>query len=363
MSLEQKITSVVQHIASKIKVLRDRDMRGLGRPDIPSSLSPDNQSKVATATNGTKFFSTDGWGIWVYEWMRIDGKWKTIFWDTGWVQITAGNAADVFVRRVNNLVYISVDRWSGTRIHIPKGFRSANNIVGVTSTNYSSEPIARYEVNACGVFYAYATDQTYPWHKTGGSYWTTRTANKVSFRSNQWAKLLFSYPVSEDYPTTLAIPHQSRNLLPVTVNYSVQTNNPVSWNPYYSAQWQLAGKVYEMAENDAVFPHGQYAQSGGSIDFSYDSGSYTSTRSHIHIRASAKVGTNYGASTINWANIHYSTDWVNFTDSGIVCSGHSDGEREPQEYTINIPNIRAIRLVRTGGILSVWGIWIGRSQY
>lgn len=57
---------------------------GIGRPDVPSTLSPENQVAVANALVGATFTSTDGAGTGAWAWVKTPGGWQVTYGDTGW---------------------------------------------------------------------------------------------------------------------------------------------------------------------------------------------------------------------------------------------------------------------------------------
>lgn len=57
---------------------------GVGRPDIPSTLSPENQTAVANALVGATFTSTDGAGTGAWAWVKTPKGWQVTYGDTGW---------------------------------------------------------------------------------------------------------------------------------------------------------------------------------------------------------------------------------------------------------------------------------------
>ncbi len=57
---------------------------GVGRPDTPSTLSPENQTAVANALVGATFTSTDGAGVGAWAWVKTPKGWQVTYGDTGW---------------------------------------------------------------------------------------------------------------------------------------------------------------------------------------------------------------------------------------------------------------------------------------
>lgn len=57
---------------------------GVGRPDTPSTLSPENQTAVANALVGATFTSTDGAGTGAWAWVKTPTGWQVTYGDTGW---------------------------------------------------------------------------------------------------------------------------------------------------------------------------------------------------------------------------------------------------------------------------------------
>lgn len=108
---------------------------GAGRPDVPSTLSPENQTAVANALVGATFTSIDGAGTGAWAWVKTPGGWHLTYGDTGWRNIgrTAGFTADVLIRRVDGVVYLAprADAWkveagaNNSILSLPAGFRSS----------------------------------------------------------------------------------------------------------------------------------------------------------------------------------------------------------------------------------------------
>lgn len=89
---------------------------GVGRPDTPSTLSPENQAAVANALVGATFTSTDGAGVGAWAWVKTPTGWQVTYGDTGWrkVEITSaagvlltGTGAELRLRRSSDSVQIS----------------------------------------------------------------------------------------------------------------------------------------------------------------------------------------------------------------------------------------------------------------
>lgn len=57
---------------------------GVGRPDTPTTLSPENQAAVANAPVGATFTSTDGAGVGAWTWVKTTTGWQVAYGDTGW---------------------------------------------------------------------------------------------------------------------------------------------------------------------------------------------------------------------------------------------------------------------------------------
>ncbi|NCU29776.1 collagen-like protein [Candidatus Saccharibacteria bacterium] len=120
---------------------------GAGRPDIAGTMDAGTQAKVASATSGTEFRSTDGpQGAWV--WMRQGSKWVVSVGDTGWRDITAlfgdqlstaysSNDYGVYIRRKDEVVTINFKcaigiGYSGSLVAIPVGFRAGGSSINAT---------------------------------------------------------------------------------------------------------------------------------------------------------------------------------------------------------------------------------------
>lgn len=124
---------------------------GAGRPDVPASMDAGTQAKVAAATSGTEFRSTDGpQGAW--KWMKQGSAWVVIEGDTGWIVASAqlaelrGLPADrvtgLSLRRINHAVYVKLDGIGdrgvsgSTATKLPIGF-----LASVDTTIYPSNNI------------------------------------------------------------------------------------------------------------------------------------------------------------------------------------------------------------------------------
>ena len=112
---------------------------GAGRPDISASMDTGTQAKVASATSGTEFRSTDGpQGAWV--WMKQGSVWKVTSGDTGWRDIASllvngwqvGIGGRVHLRRVDTTVLMNVvlrndTATSQVAFGLPLGFRGESS--------------------------------------------------------------------------------------------------------------------------------------------------------------------------------------------------------------------------------------------
>lgn len=110
---------------------------GVGRPDIPSTLSPENRTAVANALVGATFTSTDGAGAGAWAWVKTPTGWQVTFGDTGFSVFHAqgttggdiGPLSKGWVTRVGKEVtavfFLDKDSGSGwsTLTPVPTGFR------------------------------------------------------------------------------------------------------------------------------------------------------------------------------------------------------------------------------------------------
>ena len=110
---------------------------GVGRPDVPSTLSPENRTAVASALVGATFTSTDGAGTGAWAWVKTPGGWQVTFGDTGFSVFHAqgttgrniGPLSKGWVTRVGKEVtaVVMLDKESGsvwsTLTPVPTGFR------------------------------------------------------------------------------------------------------------------------------------------------------------------------------------------------------------------------------------------------
>ncbi|WP_237206456.1 hypothetical protein [Rothia nasimurium] len=96
---------------------------GVGRPDTPSTLSPENQTAVASAPVGATFTSTDGAGTGAWAWVKTPGGWQVTYADTGWRDITATAVSTetaqpggaILVHRTGQVVTIQLKRLAPPR--------------------------------------------------------------------------------------------------------------------------------------------------------------------------------------------------------------------------------------------------------
>lgn len=107
---------------------------GAGRPDIPTTMTPETATTVSSAISGAQFFSSDGAGVGAWTWQKQGTRWVVTVGDTGWVDCTAtvnGRSGGTFkVRRTESSVTVSFDNLAfGSRdsgepiVSFPSGFR------------------------------------------------------------------------------------------------------------------------------------------------------------------------------------------------------------------------------------------------
>lgn len=113
---ENQLTALIERIKQRLEVSQGGiSYVGAGRPDMPDTLSVDNQAAIAQAPIGATFVSTDGAGIKAWQWVKRGNGWVCTDVDSGWHNITSLVPADLFdstqssrymhVRRINNVVY------------------------------------------------------------------------------------------------------------------------------------------------------------------------------------------------------------------------------------------------------------------
>lgn len=331
---------------------------GTGRPDKPDTLTPAVAALVANASNLTVFKSTDGAGVNAYEWQLQNGKWQPTAADTGRLTIAADNFADIDIRRINNTVYLSVNKWSGTRCWLPYGFGAAYN--GVVSTNADAEPIGKFEIIGQNM-HRLQSDQMYPYFGTDPNptrYWQHRPQTlRASFKSSDGSKFNISYLSEQPYPDTLAVSPQSRNLLPVTVNVTPSQSNRMTGSNNVNANWKLAGGLAADYSNPA-FPAGIWHDAGGVLTLTFPtSGVPAHSKTDIHI-VPTTPDNGGGANALNGAVIEYTLDGTTWV-SGLTLSGFTDSDPLKQIHTLNVANIQAIRISKPSGILAIGGVWVG----
>lgn len=107
---------------------------GVGRPDTPSTLSPENRAAVSSALVGATFTSTDGAGVGAWAWVKTPTGWQVTYGDTGWRYISSsvsarGTAGALWVRRTEGEVtwYAEISTVEKAKdyvqMHSPTGFR------------------------------------------------------------------------------------------------------------------------------------------------------------------------------------------------------------------------------------------------
>lgn len=82
---------------------------GVGRPDTPSTLSPENRTAVADALVGATFTSTNGAGVGAWAWVKTPTSWKVSYGDTGWRDVSSAisqGTGKLKIRRVLHSVHI-----------------------------------------------------------------------------------------------------------------------------------------------------------------------------------------------------------------------------------------------------------------
>lgn len=113
---ENQLTALIERIKQRLEVSQGGiSYVGAGRPDMPDTLSVDNQTAIAQAPIGATFVSIDGAGIKTWQWVKRATGWVCTDVDSGWHNITSLVPADLFdtaqtsrymhVRRINNVVY------------------------------------------------------------------------------------------------------------------------------------------------------------------------------------------------------------------------------------------------------------------
>lgn len=123
---------------------------GAGRPDTPSTLSPENQTAVANALVGATFTSTDGAGTGAWAWVKTPTGWEVTYGDTGWRNVTglialpAGASwvearSGLFIRRELGQIHLSLMGLNVTSTgnrniyQLPTGFRAHKNLTDSAS--------------------------------------------------------------------------------------------------------------------------------------------------------------------------------------------------------------------------------------
>lgn len=356
-------TNAKDNVVASINEIIDNDnvIIAAGRPDDVTTLTAAVQTKVATAPNLTIFRSTDGAGVNAYEWQLQSGKWQPTNADTGWHRITAGNASEVNIRRKNNTVYMSINRYTGTRINLPYGFGLPDSFNQVVGTNLDTAPFGKVEI--IGQYMAkLQSDQMYPFYGSATdktTYWQHRPqVIRQAYTSTSGGKGNFQFLTEQPYPSTLSFPQQSRNLLPVTVERKTALTNRITGSSNFNNVWdKLIGLAN--SDNKAVFPAGAWLSATGTLTAIVQTTPPAHSKSEIHLMPAAVHATHGGgANALNGVLVEYSTDGTNYTTAFTV-SGVTDTQTEPFKQAINATNITHVRLTKAGSPFAVGGLWLG----
>lgn len=164
---ENQLTALIERIKQRLEVSQGGiSYVGAGRPDMPDTLSVDNQAAIAQAPIGATFVSTDGAGIKAWQWVKRGNGWVCTDVDSGWHNITSLVPADLFdstqtsrymhVRRINNVVYYRFRFLRGgtgrVLVDLPPEYQqdSPSAAAGVLIPNDAGDPAGKMQFGTGG---------------------------------------------------------------------------------------------------------------------------------------------------------------------------------------------------------------------
>lgn len=324
-----------------IKTLTDTigtpTIQGVGRPDIPTTLSAENQAKASNAPIGALFTSTDGAGVGALQWQKTAEGWALNDADTGWLDLqktsTPNNSPSYQIRRIGNVVHLRLDKWSGNRIELPDGFTAGDSYFQFVAPLLDGTT-QNAEVSATGNVHLMGSNQAKPWGNPAvADNYNTKSAWNNSWKiikpHNSGLKMYITFATPDPFPTALPTP---------LANYE-------RGNTYTTGVTNNVGKNWWAIPNEFV----KTDNSGDFIVIDDLSMGFAFPRPTLATAIEIRGGL-LGAD-INGAAIWYSTDnaatWVN---SGITTAGHTDNEskQDVKTYEVPVANITNISLRKTG---------------
>lgn len=313
-------------------------IQGVGRPDIPTTLSAENQAKASNAPIGALFTSTDGAGVGALQWQKTVNGWKLNDGDTGWIDLqktsTPNNSPVYQIRRIGNVVHLVLDQWSGNRIDLPYGFTGGERYFQFIAPLLDGTT-ANIEISPAGCAYLMNSNQYKPWgkpdladnYKTQASWLNTW---KIIKPRNTGLKMYITFATPDPFPTALPTP---------LVDYE-RGNTYIGTNFTTNTALQHWAIITEFVKTD---------NSGDFIVADDLTINFTFPRPTLATAIDIRGGL-LGAD-VNGASIWYSTDngttWI---DSGIVTAGHTDNEskQDVKTYEVPVANITNISIRKTG---------------
>lgn len=324
---------------------------GVGRPDIPATLSTENQHECSVAENGALFTSTDGAGVGALQWQKTVDGWKLNDGDTGWIDLTKSstpNNSPIFrIRREGSLVHLLLDQWCGNRIELPQGFTAGANWYQFVAPLRDGTR-ANVELSGSGSVYLMGSNQSKPGtqdsadadnYKVFNTNWNSTW--KIIKRSRSGLKMYITFASPEPFPVVLPTPLAAYERL--------NTSSPcTSSSPI--AIWKIQERMMYMDNA------GDYIVTDDLVINS------TFTKPTLATAVELRAGS-LGAN-LNGAEIWYSTDnGATYTNSGIVTAGHADneGKYDIKMYQVEVANITNISIRKTG--LKLSGFYFSHKEY
>lgn len=315
-------------------------LAGGGRPDEISSLSPGTAAKVSAAADGDVFKSTDGAQVKAYQWMKVEGKWKAVVADTGWIDLSDTDTPLMKIRRIGDVVHIQLDKWRGHRISLPEGFTFGDKFLQFLAGSPGKTPELAV-ISSTGDLFKQNTNQSRPYGSTtAGTFWGGTVQNTDLWkRHEKGAKCYFSFATPDPWPSSLSLSKLPQETLPTIVH----PNELYCDATGYSA-WGAPGNF---AAHSATAPI--TGVSGIEIQINQDT---ATTGVVLELRAGAD------ASKLNGATISYKLRGGFFiAPSGVTLSGHTDNEKEGRRYVIPVADIEILQIEKPA--LELKGFLVG----
>lgn len=312
---------------------------GSGRPDIPSTLSDDNQPKVTNAVVGTVFTSTDGAGVGAWQWQLTSDGWRLNDGDTGWIDLTKqSNPKSPYyqIKRAGDTIHLLLDQWGGYRIPLPYGFTAGASFFQFVAP-LPDGTTANIELSSTGDVYLMGSNQGKPFgQNVTDNFKTKSTFNgtwEIIKRNELGLKAYITFASPDPFPTELPVPLDETtwkrgNTYVSVSDMTCSGSGFVLWDN--SANYTSVDNTGDIISGDDVVCNVPFPRS--------------TLGTTIEIRAGAD------SSATNGASIWYSTDGTTWVDSGVVTAGHTDNEamRDAKYYDIPVAGITNISLRKAG---------------